>query len=170
MAQCRMFSSITSRCVRMSDIKGGYFPYQAFRESLNRPPLSARVWRCDDLADQRRSLEAGNVDIVALAHHNSTDGCNLLSGMAVSMQWLKPGGTLNGHAHAWWHLFIIQSGSGELTLGDAQAVTVSTGDVLLVPAWTRHGFINSSSQPLAMLNLSNMPQMAQLGGSADAVV
>lgn len=86
------------------------------------------------------------------------------------MQWLKPGGMLNGHAHAWWHLFIIQSGIGELTLGNAQAVSVSTGDVLLVPAWTRHGFVNNSSQPLAMLNMSNMPQMAQLCSPAQAVV
>lgn len=154
----------------MNDIKGGYFPYQAFRESLNRPPLSAKVWRRDELADLRQSFKASDVDIVALAHHNSTDGCNLMPGMAVSMQWLTPGAALNGHAHAWWHLFIIQSGSGELTLGDARAVSVSTGDVLLVPAWTRHGFVNSSSQTLAMLNLSNMPQMAQLRSSAEAVV
>ncbi len=165
-----MIKSIISRCVRMNDIKGGYFPYQEFRESLNRPPQTAKVWRRDELAQVRQSLESSDVDIVALAHHNSTDGCNLMPGMAVSMQWLKPGGTLNGHAHAWWHLFIIQSGSGELTLGDAQAVTVSIGDVLLVPAWTRHGFVNSSDQPLAMLNMSNMPQMAQLCSSAEAVV
>ncbi len=153
----------------MNDIKGEYFPYQAFRESLNRPPQTAKVWRRDELAQVRQSFEASDVDIVALAHHNSTDGCNLMPGMAVSMQWLKPGGALNGHAHAWWHLFIIQSGSGELSLGDAQAVSVSTGDVLLVPAWTRHGFVNSSTQPLAMLNMSNMPQLAQLSSSAEAV-
>ena len=154
----------------MNDIKGGYFPYQAFRESLNRPPKTAKVWRRDELAELRQSLDASDVDIVALAQHNSTDGCNLMPGMAVSMQWLKPGSALNGHAHAWWHLFIIQSGSGELTLGDAQAVSVSTGDVLLVPAWTRHGFVNSSSQPLAMLNISNMPQMAQLSSCPEATV
>jgi gentisate 1,2-dioxygenase len=40
--------------------------------------------------------------------------------------------------------------------------------VLLVPAWTRHGFVNTSDdEPLAMLNMSNMPQMASLSNLGD---
>ncbi|MHC8304355.1 cupin domain-containing protein [Pseudomonas sp. PB3P13] len=153
----------------MNDIQGGYFPYKEFRQSLKQPPLSAKVWKSDALADLRQSLEPSEVDIVSLARQDSTEGCLLTPGMAVSMQWLKPGTTLDGHAHAWWHLFIIQSGSGELTLGDAPAVSVGTGDVLLVPAWNRHGFVNTSNTlSLAMLNISNMPQMAQLSSAADA--
>ena len=155
----------------MNNIQGGFFSYKDFRQSLNRPPVSARVWKGGELADMRQSLEASEVDIVALAHDACTEGCKLTPGMAVSMQWLKPGTTLNGHAHSWWHLFIIQSGSGTLTLGDADAVAVSPGDVLLVPAWTRHGFVNTSAtEPLAMLNMSNMPEMAQLANAADATV
>lgn len=128
------------------------------------------MWKDGELTDIRQSLEASEIDIVALAHDNSTEGCKLTPGMAVSMQWLKPGTELNGHAHSWWHLFIIQSGSGELTLGDAEAVSVSPGDVLLVPAWTRHGFVNTSAiESLAMLNMSNMPQMALLSNAADAM-
>jgi gentisate 1,2-dioxygenase len=121
------------------------------------------------VAGVRQSLESSEVDIVALAHERTIEGCKLTPGMAVSMQWLKPGTVLNGHVHAWWHLFIIQSGSGALTLGEADEVGVSTGDVLLVPAWTRHGFVNTSAtEPLAMLNMSNMPQMELLAGSAMA--
>ena len=155
----------------MNNIQGGFFSYKDFRQSLTRPPVSARVWKGDELTDMRQSLAASEVDIVALAHADDTEGCKLTPGMAVSMQWLKPGTTLNGHAHSWWHLFIIQSGCGALTLGDAEEVSVSIGDVLLVPAWTRHGFVNTSTtEPLAMLNMSNMPQMAQLSNAADATV
>ncbi|EJM86343.1 cupin domain-containing protein [Pseudomonas sp. GM60] len=155
----------------MNNIQGGFFSYKDFRQSLTRPPVSARVWKGDELTDMRQSLAASEVDIVALAHHDSSEGCKLTPGMAVSMQWLNPGTELNGHAHSWWHLFIIQSGSGTLTLGDADAVNISPGDVLLVPAWTRHGFINTSAtEPLAMLNMSNMPQMALLSNAADATV
>lgn len=158
-----------SRCLHMNDIQGDFFPYTEFRQSLKQPPLGAKVWKSSELVSQRQSLEASEVDIVALAHHNSVEGCRLAPGMAVSMQWLKPGAVLDGHAHAWWHLFIIQSGHGELTLGDAPPASIAAGDVLLVPAWTRHGFVNTSeSLPLAMLNISNMPQVAQLGGSANA--
>jgi gentisate 1,2-dioxygenase len=154
----------------MNNIQGEFFPYKDFRQSLNRPSVNARVWKGGELADMRQSLEASEIDIVALAHDNSIEGCKLTPGMAVSMQWLKPGTELNGHAHSWWHLFIIQSGNGALTLGDAEAVNVSPGDVLLVPAWTRHGFVNTSAtESLAMLNMSNMPQMALLSNAADAM-
>ncbi|KPH00587.1 cupin [Pseudomonas sp. RIT-PI-q] len=147
----------------MNNVQGAFFSYKDFRQSLHQPPVSARVWKHGELTDLRQSLEASEIDIVALAHDNSIEGCKLTPGMAVSMQWLKPGAVLDGHAHSWWHLFIIQSGSGTLSLGDADAVNVSPGDVLLVPAWTQHGFVNTSStEPLAMLNMSNMPQMAQL--------
>jgi gentisate 1,2-dioxygenase len=155
----------------MNNIQGGFFPYKDFRQSLNRPSVNARVWKGGELADMRQGLEASEIDIVALAHDNSTEGCKLTPGLAVSMQWLKPGTELNGHTHSWWHLFIIQSGSGELTLGDAEAVKVNAGDVLLVPAWTPHGFVNTSAtESLAMLNMSNMPQMALLSNAADVMV
>lgn len=147
----------------MNNTKGEFFSYKDFRQSLQVPSASARVWKEEELSDMRQSLAGSDVDIVALAHENSLEGCRLTPGMAVSMQWLIPGSVLNGHAHSWWHLFIIQSGKGTLTLGDAEAVNVSPGDVLLVPAWTEHGFVNTSAtEPLAMLNMSNMPQMASL--------
>jgi gentisate 1,2-dioxygenase len=152
----------------MNNVQGAFFSYKDFRQSLHQPPLSARVWKEGELTDMRERLAASEIDIIALAHDNSVEGCKLTPGMAVSMQWLIPGSELNGHAHAWWHLFIIQSGSGELTLGDADAVSIGQGDVLLVPAWTPHGFVNTSAtEPLAMLNLSNMPQMALLSNAGD---
>ena len=154
----------------MNNVKGAFFSYKDFRQSLDQPPIKPRVWTGAELADMRATLEGSDVDIVALAHEKSLEGCQLTPGMAMSMQWLIPGSTLDGHAHAWWHLFIIQSGSGALTLGDADAVDISPGDVLLVPAWTRHGFANTSAaEPLAMLNISNMPQMALLSNHADNV-
>lgn len=153
----------------MNNVQGAFFSYKDFRQSLHQPSVSARVWKSGKLTDMRQSLEASEIDIVALAQDNSIEGCKLTPGMAVSMQWLKPGAVLNGHAHSWWHLFIIQSGRGALTLGDADEVSVSIGDVLLVPAWTRHGFVNTSDdEPLAMLNMSNMPQMALLSHLADS--
>lgn len=154
----------------MNNLQGAFFSYKDFRQSLDRQPIKPRVWKGTELSDLRQTLENSDVDIVALAHGNHTDGCQLTPGMAVSMQWLVPGSTLAGHAHAWWHLFIIQSGSGALSLGEAEDVNVAPGDVLLVPAWTRHGFVNTSAtEPLAMLNISNMPQMALLSNHVDNV-
>ncbi|KAB0500317.1 cupin domain-containing protein [Pseudomonas vancouverensis] len=153
----------------MDNFQGAFFSYADFRKNLHHKPVSAKVWRHSELAGMRQTLEASDVDIVALAHDKSLQGCEVTPGMAIAMQWLNPGVTLNGHAHSWWHLFIIQCGNGLLTLGDADEVNVSSGDVLLVPAWTRHGFVNTSKhEPLAMLNMSNMPQMALLSNFADS--
>lgn len=153
----------------MGNVQGAFFSYKDFRQSLHHRQVSPRVWKDAELSDIRQTLEASEVDIVALAHDRSLEGCEVTPGMGIAMQWLKPGAVLNGHAHSWWHLFVIQSGNGTLTLGEIDAVPVSTGDVLLVPAWTTHGFVNTSAdEPLAMLNMSNMPQMALLSNFADS--
>jgi len=154
----------------MNNVQGAFFSYKDFRHSLVQQPVKPRVWKDVELTGLRKSLESSDVDIVALAHDSSLEGCSLTPGMAVSMQWLLPGAELNGHDHAWWHLFIIQSGNGTLTLGNAEAVCIGSGDVLLVPAWTRHGFVNASAtEPLAMLNISNMPQALLLANHNDNV-
>ncbi|MGE8066905.1 cupin domain-containing protein [Pseudomonas sp. NPDC089569] len=154
----------------MSSVQGAFFSYKDFRQSLQQQPNTARVWKGAELVDMRKRLEDSEVDIVALAHDNSLEGCQLIPGVAMSMQWLKPGSVLEGHVHAWWHLFIIQCGSGTLTLGDAEPASISSGDLLLVPAWTRHGFVNTSeTEPLAMLNVSNMPQMELLTNACDSI-
>lgn len=153
----------------MNNVRGAFFSYKDFRESLHHQPVSPRVWTGAELTDLRQTLETTEVDTVALARDSSLKGCEAMPGLAMAMQWLKPGVVLNGHAHSWWHLFVIQAGCGALTLGDADEVGVSAGDVLLVPAWTRHGFINTShDEALAMLNLSNMPQMALLSNFSDS--
>ncbi|WP_323161709.1 cupin domain-containing protein [Pseudomonas fluorescens] len=153
----------------MNDIRGDFFSYKDFRRSLHHQTLSPKVWTRTQLTNERQALASEDVDIVALTSAADTAGCEVAPGMAMAMQWLNPGVQLKGHAHAWWHLFIIQSGRGYLTLGDAAPVAVGPGDVLLVPAWNTHGFDNiEGEEPLAMLNLSNMPQMALLSNFADS--
>ncbi|MVV47764.1 cupin domain-containing protein [Pseudomonas sp. PB120] len=153
----------------MSNFQGALFSYKDFRKSLHHQHVSPRVWKGAELTQARKNLEHSDVDTVALAHDTSVEGCEVTPGMAIAMQWLNPGVVLKGHAHSWWHLFVIQSGSGALTLGDADEVSVSPGDVLLVPAWTKHGFVNTGTvEPLAMLNMSNMPQVALLSNFADS--
>jgi gentisate 1,2-dioxygenase len=153
----------------MDNFQGAFFSYKDFRQSLHHQPTSPKVWKGTELAGLPQALAASEVDIVALAHDKSVEGCEVTPGVAIAMQWLKPGVVLNGHAHSWWHLFVIQSGNGLMTLGAADEVNVSSGDVLLVPAWTRHGFVNTRvDAPLAMLNMSNMPQMALLSNFADS--
>ncbi|MFJ2827271.1 cupin domain-containing protein [Streptomyces sp. NPDC087263] len=40
------------------------------------------------------------------------------------------------------------------------------GDIVLVPAWSRHHFTNPSAEDLVLLNLMNIPLLAHLGNLA----
>jgi len=70
----------------MNDVQGAFFSYKDFRQSLHQPPLGARVWTADELAEVRQRLETSEVDIVALAHEKTIEGCKLTPGMAVSVE------------------------------------------------------------------------------------
>ena len=147
----------------MNDTQGAFFNYQHFRENLKQGPVQPRIWNTATMDQLRDQFIGTEVDIVALATDESIKCCELVPGMAMAMQWLEPGHTLQGHSHSWWHLFIIQRGLGELLIGDRDPLPISPGDVLMIPAWTDHGFVNTSStEPLSMLNLSNMPQISAL--------
>jgi gentisate 1,2-dioxygenase len=154
----------------MNDTHGAFFNYQDFRENLKQSLPQPRIWNTAALDRIRGEFIGTEVDTVALATGDSIHCCEVVAGMAMAMQWLEPGHTMQGHRHSWWHLFIIQKGLGELVIGNRDPLPISAGDVLLIPAWTDHGFANTSStEPLSMLNLSNMPQVSALANFLPSV-
>jgi gentisate 1,2-dioxygenase len=80
------------------------------------------------------------------------------------MQVVKPGAATRPHAHAWWHLFVVQAGQGTMRLGDAETPTsLDRGDVVMVPAWCAHSIENRAKQDdLILMSLTNLPQQAGL--------
>lgn len=150
----------------MNSIKGTFSDYQQFREQLEQGPPRPQAWSSAAMSQLRSQLLGTDVDIVALATDTSIKGCELIPGNSLSMQWVEPNKTLRSHSHAWWHLFIIQAGQGELRLAQQPPLPIGPGDVCFIPAWADHGFLNTSStEVLAMLNLSNIPQVHALGSA-----
>lgn len=148
----------------MSVQAGMVFPYTKYREHFRPDSQQAVTWKWADLAvmlNDSRHTERGTL---TLSTDNSASGCELLPGAAISMQVVKPGASTRPHAHAWWHLFVVQKGSGTMRLGDAEASTsLGRGDVVLVPAWCAHSIENLSAQDdLILMSLTNLPQQADL--------
>jgi mannose-6-phosphate isomerase-like protein (cupin superfamily) len=119
----------------MSIRRGGQFPYPEFRERY-----SARL-----------SMPDGRAEIVR--------------DTAVAYQVVRSGDQTTAHAHSWWHLFVVRSGTGSIVFANPhEQAELHVGDIVLVPAWVTHHFDNPGVQgDLVLLNLMNIPQLADLG-------
>ncbi|KPC52716.1 cupin domain-containing protein [Amantichitinum ursilacus] len=152
----------------MSKFAGNTFPFMPYRNFYRQMQSRPAVWRDADLQALRLANTDPATDTIALAVGPGETGCEVVPGMAMSMQWINPGEQMQTHKHSWWHLFFIQSGHGTVTLQDPDSglpeVTVlAPGDWVLVPAGITHRFDNSSaSAPLVMMNINNLPQQALL--------
>ena len=73
---------------------------------------------------------------------------------------IPPGGDIGAETHAAVdQILIFVSGMGEATL-DGEVGEVSPGKVVLVPAGTRHNFVNTGSEPLKLYTIYAPPQHA----------
>lgn len=64
----------------------------------------------------------------------------------------QPGTGPGLHTHPYDETFIVEEGTVTFTVGDEQ-VEATGGDILIVPAGTPHGFVNSGSTPLRQISI-----------------
>lgn len=139
------------------------FPYLKYREHYAQIKATPIIWTWSKL--QRRLSEARHHErgSITLSTEPSASGCEIISGMAISIQVVAAGQQTRAHAHAWWHLFFVQMGSGTAMLETSSSgVPLNEGDLLLVPGWCEHWFINSGSVDLVLMSVTNLPQQARL--------
>lgn len=145
-----------------SALDGTAMAYEEYREHF-KPETSAPVhWRWGAIADKLNAGKHGERGSLTLSLSGAAQDCELLPGMAINVQVVPNGGRTRAHAHSWWHLFFVRSGSARAHLRDQEPREIEAGDVLLVPAWTDHFFINESGSDLVLLSMSNLPQQAAL--------
>jgi len=71
---------------------------------------------------------------------------------------LRPGEEIGAEVHDVDQFFRFESGSGKALLDDTYSYDLSDGDVLVIPAGTRHNIVNtSSSEPLKLYWLYSPP-------------
>lgn len=143
---------------------GSYHAYGVFRDDLKARRIEPVIWNRNQIArnlDARHGAEIRDVGLVALSRNDSLSGCEIVPGVAFAMQLLTPSSETPYHAHAWWHVFVVERGAGRIVFSDKE-VRVETSDIVFVPAWCKHKLLNDTKEPFITLNLSNMPQQSDL--------
>lgn len=148
----------------MAVLTGATLPYERYRNLYSQKRELPVVWRWRELTEQLDASAHTERGTLALSVADTAGRCELVPGMAITIQVVSSGGRTRPHAHSWWHLFFVQAGTGTMVLGNARDVAqLSRGDLVLVPAWCEHHFENTSEQEsLVLMSISNLPQQAGL--------
>jgi mannose-6-phosphate isomerase-like protein (cupin superfamily) len=64
------------------------------------------------------------------------------------------------HLHPYPEVFVFQAGTAAVTAGDEQ-LTVTGGNVVVVPAETPHGFKSTTDEPLRVVSVHPSPSVIQ---------
>lgn len=142
---------------------GGQFPYVELRERCTREPSVPVLWQWQRLAGELHAAEHTEYGTLTLS---MPDGDHeIVQGTAMTFQVVRPGGRTTPHAHSWWHLYFVRSGTGSVVFGEpSESAELHGGDVLLIPAWRTHHFVNRGTvDDLVLLSQTNLPQQASLG-------
>lgn len=70
----------------------------------------------------------------------------------------KPGEGPGLHRHPYSETFIIQEGQATFTVGD-DTIEATAGDIVVAPADTPHGFVNSGAGVLRSVNIHPVSEM-----------
>ncbi|TKC87768.1 cupin domain-containing protein [Trinickia terrae] len=145
-------------------IHGRLFDYRRYRSHFADAAPRAVAWSWPEIAAGLASSQHGERGTFTLSADGAAAGCEILPGLAVNVQVVQAGASTRPHAHAWWHLFVVQSGSGTAYLGaQRDPVRLAARDLLLVPAWCEHAFQCDADAALILFSASNLPQQTALG-------
>lgn len=143
---------------------GHLFDYHEYRRHFADVPPEPVMWSWPDIAAGLAAARHGERGTFTLSRDAAASGCEILPGMAVNVQVVQAGASTRPHAHAWWHLFVVQEGGGTAYLGaERKPVRLAARDLLLVPAWCEHAFQCEPDTPLILFSVSNLPQQTGLG-------
>ncbi|MFI6685549.1 cupin domain-containing protein [Streptomyces sp. NPDC050485] len=146
----------------MSVQSGSRFPYPDFKKRYDTPRQEPVLWRWAELSQELGGVEHPERGTLALALPDGS--AEVLRDVAVAYQVVPAGERTSPHTHTWYHLFVVQAGTGTVTFHDRSETTeLHIGDILLVPAGSPHHFDNPTGQDLVLLNLMNIPLLAHLG-------
>jgi gentisate 1,2-dioxygenase len=153
---------------RMTILNGAAVPHEAYLDQFRQLQGAPVVWKWDQLSDHLQDFSHSERGTLALTIPSAREECDIVPGISMTLQVVKPGEGTRPHTHSWWHLYIVRSGQGWVALGPTGSATqVGAGDVILIPAWSSHSFDNRAAQEdLILMRLQNLPQQARLDNLA----
>ncbi|HEY1609778.1 MAG TPA: cupin domain-containing protein [Paraburkholderia sp.] len=143
---------------------GRLFDYHQYRAYFVDAEPAVVGWSWAETAAALMASPHGERGTFTLSSDGTASGCEILPGMAINVQVVQAGQSTRAHAHAWWHLFVVQSGSGVAHLGATGTPRqLAERDLLMVPAWCEHAFQCDEQADLVLFSMSNLPQQTRLG-------
>lgn len=71
----------------------------------------------------------------------------------ISLICMKPGQEIITHTHHGSHIWTVMEGTGEFRSGK-ETLTITTGQIVIVPAFEDHGIRNSSEENLVIASIT----------------
>lgn len=151
----------------MSALEGRILPYGVFRDDLKTRAIAPAAWQWSAVGVallEAHGREQPNLGLLALSREDGLSGCEIAPGLSLSVQSLGTSATTPRHAHAWWHIYVVQAGSGIVGWGEDGAERgLAANDIVFIPGWCVHALRNDGDATFVTLNISNMAQQADLG-------
>lgn len=149
---------------------GTFMSFSTYLDAARLPQERPAVWRADATWHAARQRSGDARGSVALTRDDAHSSGEVAPGLSLTAQRVEHGVYAPLHRHSFWHLYIVQSGSGHIAIEDeANRLPIAPGDWVFVPAWCAHALDNRDGDiPLELFALQNLPQSAALGNLARA--
>lgn len=137
--------------------------FSGYLEDNKKQKESSVIWSSESILRSVLTGDFTSRGAFFLVNPNRKNEGETIHDISVTVQVIKPGDSTTPHSHSFWHLYIGISGSGKLVLNENESSTITVGDIIYVPAWGEHQFINNGQQDLVLYVIQNLPGMARQG-------
>jgi gentisate 1,2-dioxygenase len=146
-------------------ISGEFVAFSDYLDRTKRERSTPVLWQWHDIARLLSEFPAGERGSIALGHHGGGNPLAAAPGLSTTIQVVAGGAHTSPHAHSFWHLYIVRSGTGLFfTDENDQGAPLAAGDILFIPALAMHSFSNPAAHdPLVLFAIQNLPLVAELG-------
>jgi gentisate 1,2-dioxygenase len=128
-----------------------------------RPREESVIWKQSSILQALQTEEFTARGALFLENPHREKQGETLHDLSVTVQVIPAGDRTTPHSHSFWHLYVVISGKGELVLDNKSPTPLASGDVIYVPAWSEHQFINQEDENLVLYVIQNLPGMAKQG-------
>lgn len=145
--------------------QGELRPFSRYLENNQRPHECGVIWSKASIFHKLETEAFTSRGALFLANPTRVNAKEIetLHDLSVTVQVIKSGEDTTPHSHSFWHLYVLISGAGKLILDGKPPATIVSGDVIYVPAWSEHQFINHEHENLVLYVIQNLPGMAKQG-------
>jgi gentisate 1,2-dioxygenase len=144
--------------------EGEMIPFGDYLERVAPKRTRPVIWRVGEIAERLSATATAERGTMALIDPNGADKAAIAPGLSCVIQVVPPTRRTTVHSHSFWHLCLVRSGGGAVSIGDdGGEEALSAGETLFIPAWCPHAFSNRASAPLIMMVIQNLPGLAEAG-------